>query len=120
MLGDSKWLVAVDPDRHSLRLTGEFDIANVDVVRAAASSAGMPGEEVLVDLADVGFCSAALLGCLIALRSEHAVSGGAVRLVAISPVVQRVLDITDTAALFGPGTAAPRSPTRSGPAVGVS
>ncbi len=82
-------------------VTGELDLATASVLRDAATAALAERPNVLtLNLAGVSFCDAAGLGGLLDLREHAGAAGVRLRVAAVSPAVQRVLDATGTAPLF--------------------
>jgi anti-anti-sigma factor len=60
----------------------------------------VPNEDAILDLADVTFCSSALLGCLLRLQQRLVGGGHRIGLSGMSPIVRRLLDVTSTIGLF--------------------
>ena len=91
----------VSGDRVVIVLDGEFDGFTADRVRATARALEVHvGLGVHIDAAAVSFASAGLVGALLELR-EHVIDrGGTVTLIASSPILDRVLMITQTGRLL--------------------
>jgi len=88
-------------------LVGEMDAGTAPCVSSALEVAGLVGD-VDVDLDGVTFMDAAGLRCLLRLRDHLLANGSAVRVVAASPAVQWLLEITAaTAAVQGPDRSSP-------------
>ncbi len=75
-----------------LRLAGEFDAPDVPAVaRRLEALSSVGAVRLLVDLAEVGFATAALLGCLVVARSNARKRQGDLVVSAASKPVDRVL-----------------------------
>jgi anti-sigma B factor antagonist len=92
-----------------VHITGELDLAAGDgvthaVVDAVAVALTRPaGEaEVQLDLSEVSFIDCAGLSALLRARRSAAAHGFRVRVVAMSPAVHRLFDLSDTLALLAP------------------
>jgi anti-sigma B factor antagonist len=76
--------------------SGEFDVAAVpDVhrtIREAASTLRSRGR-VLIDLSDVTFLDAAMLGALVTERARLSETGSELVLVGVTPWAMRIIDI---------------------------
>ncbi|MFL6157747.1 MAG: STAS domain-containing protein [Marmoricola sp.] len=84
-----------------VRLTGEFDIGNVDELRDAfAKAISADSCNIVVDLAQTGFMDSMALGCLIGARKRSAGWGGWVRLAGPTGVVRRALEVTSLTSVF--------------------
>jgi anti-anti-sigma factor len=81
-------------------MAGEFDIA--DDQRIVDCFAALPPGDVTLNLREVTFCSSSLLGRLLHLHKRLAAHGYRVRVDGMSPVVTRLLLLTDTLHLFAP------------------
>ena len=64
-----------------VRLAGELDVAALPQLRDILEKAGRPATKVLVDLSDVTFLDAGVVGALLAART--AIGARGVRLVAV-------------------------------------
>lgn len=81
-----------------LIVSGDMDLASAPVLRRAADKLG--GQSLALDLSGVAFIDSTGLHLLIDLRRSH----GRLRLVASSPALDKLLEITGTRNyLFGPG-----------------
>jgi anti-anti-sigma factor len=90
-----------DAGRAALALSGEFDHANARHFAEVLGYLVAVGDRVLVDLAHVTFMDSGGLHVLLDATRAHA---GAVRIVATSPAVDRLLAASDTRArLLGAG-----------------
>jgi len=78
---------------------GEFDVANVDLVRAALWSALDEAYIVVLDFTDVTFADSTVLGVIVGAHKKAVAAGGQLRLVlpAASTVV-KIFDITGVSA----------------------
>jgi anti-anti-sigma factor len=86
-----------------LILEGEFDGFSAHrLQRTTDALEPFAGLTVEVDGRAVRFASAALIGALLELRNKVAAAGGTVVLVASSPILDRVLVLTQVARLFRP------------------
>ena len=82
-----------------LRMSGEFDIANKDLLRELL----LPGENadtVVIDMADTEFIDSSALHLLVNLKTQMLARGGVVQLVGVSPQIRRVFTITALDGLF--------------------
>jgi anti-anti-sigma regulatory factor len=100
MSQDTEWLVAINTRGTAARLVGEFDLTNAGVPRGALATMVHPERQVIVDVAGVTFCWAALLRSLIDSQAPFARSGTHLALTPMSPERKRVLEITATDSLF--------------------
>ncbi|MFB8760418.1 STAS domain-containing protein [Streptomyces sp. NPDC059852] len=88
-------------DVRVVRITGEFDADEADAVAAALSAPRDGGAAATVaDLAGVTFADSSLLHALLTARQGHAAAGLPFVLVAVGPLVRRLLNLTDTARVF--------------------
>ncbi|HSA51176.1 MAG TPA: STAS domain-containing protein [Yinghuangia sp.] len=83
-----------------LRLDGEVDLANVEIVRQSLRAVAEDGAEVTLDVADLAFIDVAGLRVVIEGAAELAQCGGHLLLVGASRQLLRVLRLCgwDTAA----------------------
>ena len=81
-------------------LTGEFDIARTAEMRDALLEAAHTSDPVVADLSGVTFFDSSALRALLDVRSILADRGQTIRLHDPSPIVRRLLDLTDIAHLF--------------------
>lgn len=79
---------------------GELDLVGGPLLDQAVHSAEDAGESTVIDLSQVSFVDSSGLRCLIAASQRAANRGQRVRLVAPTPVVTRLLEITATASMF--------------------
>ncbi len=89
-----------------LALEGELDMASAPVLESAVDGALDAARGVDLDLRGVSFMDSTGLRTLLAIRRRADEAGQELRLLAVPPPVQRVLDVTRTARLFGLDTAA--------------
>ncbi|MFF3741209.1 STAS domain-containing protein [Streptomyces sp. NPDC002566] len=90
-----------------VRVSGEFDADEADT---AARSLAVPSERpaaseraavaTVVDLSGVTFADSSLLHSLLTAQQHHGRAGLPFVLAAVSPLVRRLLDLTDTARAF--------------------
>jgi anti-sigma B factor antagonist len=93
--------VEADGDALVLRAAGELDVATTPELRAAIDRAVAGGcAELRLDLAGIEFIDSTGISALLAAR-EQMQGRGAVRLVGTSTAVDRALDLTGLADLFG-------------------
>ncbi|MFQ6143131.1 STAS domain-containing protein [Streptomyces seoulensis] len=84
-----------------VRVTGEFDSDGADdAARCFAVPAEGPAPATVVDLAEVSFADSSLLHTLLTARQRHEEAGVPFVLAAVSPLVRRLLELTDTARAF--------------------
>ncbi|MEW1913849.1 STAS domain-containing protein [Kitasatospora sp. NPDC085895] len=82
-------------------LWGDVDMDNARTLgRAMAAALDDSSEGLDVDLAAVDFCGSSGLHVLLALRERAAATGKSLVLTAVSPAVARLLEVTETDALF--------------------
>ncbi|MDI9835366.1 STAS domain-containing protein [Streptomyces sp. KAU_LT] len=88
-------------DVRVVRVTGEFDADEADAVTAALSAPRAGGAAATVaDLGGVTFADSSLLHALLTAQRGHAAAGLPFVLVAVGPLVARLLNLTDTARVF--------------------
>ena len=85
-----------------IRVSGELDISSVDVLREVlvAAIAASDGD-VELDMSSTHFCDSVGLCALATARHELHESGRALRVVAASSVVRRVLDLSGMGPMLG-------------------
>lgn len=84
-----------------LTLTGEIDVTTADVVRAAARGCLREHPARLsLDLRSVTFCDAAGVRALRQARREAVAARAEFRIIGASPIVVRVLNLTDAGDLL--------------------
>src|SRR5215213_9708506 len=89
----------VQPDREGVRIrpVGEVDLATVDVVQAQLAELKARGfSQLTLDLRAVSFMDSTGLRMILEWDASSRVDGFAFRLVAGSPAVQRLFDLTGT------------------------
>ena len=91
--------VTVDPaaDHVIVRVRGDLDMSNADVLTDALTQAGTDGDDVVVDLAGVTFMDSSALNAVVGSARAIAAAGNRLTLGDRSPVVDRVLEITGLA-----------------------
>jgi len=87
-------------DVRILRLSGEFDM--LDMPEVAAKLAATAGSTTILDLRNVKFATATLLGCLLRARADMRRQGGDLVLAAPSRFVRRVLSTLGVDRVLGP------------------
>jgi len=89
-----------------LQVHGEIDLATVGVVRESLRTAVERGNgDVELDLSATRFCDSVGLCALAEAHHLLEPSGRALRVVAASPLIRRLLDVAGMAAVFGlPGS----------------
>ncbi|MFJ3285195.1 STAS domain-containing protein [Streptomyces sp. NPDC086669] len=88
-------------DVRVVRVTGEFDADESGAATAALAAPRAGGAAATVAaLGGVTFADSSLLHTLLTARQGHAAAGLPFVLVAVSPLVRRLLDLTDTARVF--------------------
>ena len=92
---------SADAEQGRLTLTGEIDIALVDVVlnEAYACLAG-PAVALEVDLGDVTFIDSSGLGALVQIRTAARDRGKSMELTRVPAAVVRLLEVTGLTAVF--------------------
>lgn len=82
-------------DHHArMTLRGAFDAHNVPTFESDLQALIQPGFRIDLDLAEVTFLDSSVLAALIAAHLNTREVGGALHLVAMSPMVQRLLEVT--------------------------
>lgn len=76
---------------HGLRLDGEVDLANLEIVRRSLRAVAEDGAEVTVDATNLGFIDVAGLRVLVEGAADLAHSGGHLLLVGTSRQLRRIL-----------------------------
>lgn len=82
-------------------ISGELDLASADDFLAEVTEAAGDGALLVLDLAGVTFMDSTGLGALIKVRNRLVDRGGDVSLAAVSAAVERVLELTGMAEVFG-------------------
>lgn len=104
-------------NRNRVTMQGELDLVSGNQIRAhllealAASSNGLE-----LDLSRLSFCDCAGLKVLLDLRHRALSQGKAVTIRAVSPAVDRLLDLTGAQELFSPERSPCTEPASSGAA----
>lgn len=84
-----------------LTLAGDLDVGSVPRLRAALQEAVDDGPEVIeLDLGGVDFVDSTGLGVLIGAHRRAGETGGRLVAVAVSPALQRVLELTGVSDLL--------------------
>lgn len=84
-------------------VSGELDLASADDFLAEVTEAAGDGAVLVLDLAGVSFMDSTGLGALIKVRNRLVDRGGEITLTAVSPAVERVLELTGMSDVFGIG-----------------
>jgi anti-anti-sigma factor len=93
-----------DDNRVLVAVSGELGLDVDDELRAALRAALAAADEgVELDMSGVAFWDCSALNVLLALREQASAEGKAVAVSAASPIVERLLTLTGTLALFTPG-----------------
>ncbi|MFF9365370.1 STAS domain-containing protein [Streptomyces griseoluteus] len=104
-------------NRNRVTVRGELDFVSGDRIRARLADALTASPHRLeLDLSGVGFCDCAGLNVLLELRHRAVRQGKAVTIHAVSPAVDRLLDLTGARDLFAPGRSWCTEPTSFGAA----
>jgi anti-sigma B factor antagonist len=85
----------------TVELSGEYDIARTAELRDALLSPHRGETEVVADLKTVTFMDSTALRSLLEVRAELERRGATFRMVNPGPMVDRLLDVTGTADVFG-------------------
>jgi anti-anti-sigma factor len=104
-------IVSSDADASLVRLEGEFDEA--EALGRTLSDLATRSRTVDLDLGAVTFFGSRGLGALTSAQEVAVAGGGSLRIVASSPRVTRLLELTDLHRLFGvrgEGGVTPRQP----------
>jgi anti-anti-sigma factor len=112
--GAGRVSVRREPAQVLVELVGDFDEASVAPVRELGARLDFASVGVIaIDGSRVTFASSALLGSLLTLQRRVRSSGGQLRLSASSPILDRVLQLTQLDGAFR-GDAAHECPERDG------
>ena len=99
--------LAVHPERQDgrclLRVSGELDLATVEVLRSAADDQFAAGDvgDLEIDLAGLNFLDSSGLGTLLQIRSDALSRGATFHIGAVAPGVARVIEIAGLTSTFG-------------------
>jgi anti-anti-sigma factor len=83
---------------------GELDVAALPELRGAiarAAGGGSRPAQVVLDLSEVTFLDAAVLGALVAERRALQAAGGTLRLAGVSPKLRRLIGLTGLREMLG-------------------
>lgn len=80
---------------------GEFDIANLDILRDTIATALEESSRIVLDLSQTQFLDSMVLGAIIGSSKRAREAGGWVRLVAPRPNVRNVLRVTRLDTILG-------------------
>ncbi|MEU9920193.1 STAS domain-containing protein [Streptomyces griseoluteus] len=120
--GQATTLFVSSGNRNRVTVRGELDLVSGDQIRPRLVEALTASSNRLeLDLSGLSFCDCAGLNVLLELRHRALRQGKAVTIQAVSPVVDRLLDLTGAQELFSPerswctepasfGAASPPSP----------
>jgi len=88
--------VTIEPgtDVVTVRIRGDLDMSNADVLTATLTEAGAVGGTVVADLSGVTFMDSSALNAVVASGRALAASGNRLSVGNRSPVVERILEIT--------------------------
>jgi anti-sigma B factor antagonist len=78
----------------------EIDIGNAEQFRSALLSAASRNPTIVVDLSSTEYCDSSGLNVLVRSLRNAQSQGGEVRLVATTPAVQRILNVTGVGRIF--------------------
>lgn len=85
-------------DRHVLVVQGDLDLATAHELTSAAAplvaDARLGDPALRLDLAGVTFLDSTGVGALLEVHSSAVAGGGRVEVISMSPVVERVLELT--------------------------
>lgn len=87
-------------DDGTIGVVGEIDLAGGPLLDQVIASQEAAGTDVVIEMSEVTFVDSSGLRSLIAASQRAASAGRRVRLVAPSPVLVRLLDITATTSMF--------------------
>ncbi len=71
-----------------------LDAGNSMEFKKAIATPLEQNEEVIIDLGNVGFMDSSGIGALVAITRDFSKKGGELRLIAITPAVQTVFEVT--------------------------
>ena len=94
------------PDAPLVTVTGELDLGTAPRLRDALRALPDGLRLVELDLSGVSFIDSTALGVLLAAYKRHQTVGGEFTVIASSPVVAKVLEISGLSSLLGIGTVA--------------
>ncbi|MFF7969431.1 STAS domain-containing protein [Streptomyces sp. NPDC007903] len=96
-------MYASSGNRNRVIVQGELDLVSGDQIRAHLVEAlTASSSELELDLSGLSFCDCAGLNVLLELRQRALSQGKAVTIQAVSPTVDRLLDLTGAQELFSP------------------
>jgi anti-anti-sigma factor len=86
-----------------LRVSGELDLATVEILRHAAAKELDAGEfgELALDLSGLSFLDSSGLGALLQIRGEAMAQGGAFTIAGLSAGPARIISIAGLSSTFG-------------------
>jgi anti-anti-sigma factor len=90
------WRLTIEPERTRLVLAGEIDIAAREGLLAAVEQAASKGLPLVVELGAVTFLDGSGISALMAVTQLAVDRGIGIGFTDRPPVVDRVLDLTDT------------------------
>ncbi|MGW5047002.1 STAS domain-containing protein [Streptomyces griseoluteus] len=94
------------PDRSVITVRGEIDLHTCPQLSRAAAIIPLSGKALQVDLSDVPFMDSSGLNLLLLLRRRLQAEGGRLTVTGLQHQPARLLQITETYALFAADTAA--------------
>lgn len=93
--------VAIEGTVASVTVSGELDVATAPKLRAALAPLGRaPGDVVVVDVGGLAFADASALGVLVSVHTRVAETGARLVIRNPSPLLERMLDITQVAGVL--------------------
>jgi anti-anti-sigma factor len=93
-----------DGDRVLVTVRGELGPGDCELLgRTVRAALAGPAHGVDLDLSAVGFCDCSALDVLLTSRRQARAAGRTVVVTAASTAVERLMALTDTRSLFGPG-----------------
>ncbi|MDD9371005.1 MAG: STAS domain-containing protein [Acidimicrobiales bacterium] len=108
--------VTTQPDHTVIWLSGEHDLASIELLEASMCSAVEDhDDDVVVDLAALEFMDASTLGSVLRFRSRLAAQGRRLTMRAAPRCARLVLEACDLVHLIEPGPVADGGPDRRAP-----
>ncbi|MGW3360321.1 STAS domain-containing protein [Streptomyces bungoensis] len=102
------------PDRTVITVRGEIDMQTCPEVAQAAFNTPLNGKRLYLDLSGVAFMDSSGLNLLVLLRRRLHAEGGHLAVTGLQPQPARLLEITQTYALFAADTAVANDSDRLG------
>ena len=98
--GALSWTVQPHGELTRITLVGELDTATAPALDAYVGPLAEAGHDLVVDLAELRFCSCAGLTLFMQWRSRATITGGSLCLLAPARIVHRLLTVTGTLELL--------------------